>query len=180
MQKRIVFRTDSRDLKPGDELVPLGNHYGATLDASHHDAEQKIRAGHPQGTEAGTRIRSQSIYVWDNQGWAERTWHLQKKQPLVHLYALEIHLDDTLHVGDLDHYTAVSTALGTQQPADQHIKNYWSGHIVSRKVERLVNKAKVLQKLIDKNEKRDPFGGFKRITDDELESIVLQHTTRED
>jgi hypothetical protein len=142
MAKRTVFRTDACDFSNGQILTPRGDHL-ATLHPTNHSAERLIRAGRADGHD----IRSRCIYVWENARVGEMNWSREKTK---HLYELVICESDILHRADVDWFSAVAGAAENHELAAAAVCAYWNGPIKSDRVELLVRKATVVNKLKDK------------------------------
>lgn len=143
----IVWRTDTASFKVGEILSPRGDHLDS-LDDSHHAAEMLLRKYMPNGED----LRINSVYAWREEEVAQRMWALQKASGLKsYLYKLVVEQNDIRHIGDLNFYTELGTALTNKLSPDIALKSYTDGlacdapHITGPRFEVLVKKATVLE-----------------------------------
>jgi hypothetical protein len=144
MGKITAYRYDSKEYADGEEIRSCSDH-NDRLTATQKEAERAIRDGHDQGHD----IRSKSLYAWKEQSVAERLWKHKRGH---HLYEMEIDEADVRHIGDLDHFSSVETALRKKEDPEQHVKSYWAAAPTSQRIEILSSKAKVLRRLKHDNE----------------------------
>lgn len=124
------------------DLVPSYNNWPG-LDPSLHAAERIVRLSHPDGV----RIRSNAVYLWENEEVARRIWTAagKAKKAKKYLYTVEYDEADILHRGDLNHYTNVQKGELDAQVAAA--KPYWAGSLYGgqpARVEVLVRSATVV------------------------------------
>ncbi|MDZ4068103.1 MAG: hypothetical protein U1E06_14850 [Tabrizicola sp.] len=125
----------------GDLVSSYDNWPG--LDPSLHAAERIVRSSHPDGV----RIRSNAVYLWENEEVARRIWAAagKAKKAKKYLYTVEYGQSDILHRGDLNHYTSVQEGdLYAQVAAAE---SYWAGSLYGEqqaRVEVLVRSATVI------------------------------------
>jgi hypothetical protein len=142
-----VYRYDCDDLSPGQRVVSRGDHIQA-LTAKNLVAEQAIRAVSPEWD----RIRSQSLYVWRDKDFAEAQWRKTKKP--YHLYELSIDVADIEHIGDLSYFSMLEDSINTGRTvADYALQAYLKQYQGRPRIEILVKKATVFQKVFDASEK---------------------------
>ncbi|MEI4492073.1 hypothetical protein WAF00_15600 [Mameliella alba] len=154
--KKIVWRTDSRVFELSETICSGGDHL-ETLSAAHEGAEEALR--NAMGDRG--RLRSTSLYTWEDEEWARRAWALenkaiQSKGNKKYLYRLEIDDSDIFHRGDVNHYTDIGDALRQSMDPSKSIQGYLNGNGPDRdrhstaRFEILVRKALVLEKLCPK------------------------------
>ncbi|WP_206618081.1 hypothetical protein, partial [Mesorhizobium sp. M1A.F.Ca.IN.020.30.1.1] len=68
MAKKDGYHYSNMKYEVGDVISPYDNMPG--LHPSLHTVEDLIRSAHPDGT----RIRSEAVYLWDEQGRARQQW----------------------------------------------------------------------------------------------------------
>jgi hypothetical protein len=92
----------------------------------------------------GERIRSTSLYTWENLEFARRAAQLAKKP----LYELKIDPADIVHRGDVEHFSNAVDAISRGEDPMEHVKKYCEGvEFISQRVEILVTKAKVVKRI---------------------------------
>jgi hypothetical protein len=74
----------------------------------------------------------------------------------IDLYELEVDENDVRHVGDLDIFAAMATALTKNEPVDAFRRDYWAGKRTGKRIEILASKARVVRKLKDSSERLTP------------------------
>lgn len=143
--KKIVWRTDGRVFKPGDTMSSAGDHT-ATLAEAHVESERILREAMADGGD----VRATSLYTWEDETLARRSWRPQKGK---YLYRLEIDDVDVRHRGDVNHYTDIGDALKTTADTSVFVDNYLCGRDSDRnkystaRFEILVRKALVLERF---------------------------------
>lgn len=141
----VVWRTDTRRVEPGSTMTSAGDHM-ATLDSAHANTERVLRDAMGNGGD----VRAASLYVWESEEWARRTWRFERQK---YLYRLEVDENDVRHRGDVNHYTDIGDALKdgrpTAIPVDDYIKSRDSdrSRFPTARFEVLVSKALVLQRF---------------------------------
>lgn len=141
MEKKTGWHYSNAKYGIGDLISSYNNWPG--LDPSLHAVERIVRLSHPDGA----RIRSNAVYLWENEEVARRIWAAagKAKKAKKYLYTVEHGQSDTLHRGDLNHYTNVQKGdLDAQFAA---AKSYWAGSLYGgqpARVEVLVRSATVI------------------------------------
>jgi hypothetical protein len=144
MTKITVYRHDHRDFKIGEVMPPAGDHYSG-LTGDQQKAEDKVRAGRPDGAE----VRADHLYVYPHRDMAEEDWKHRKDR---HLYELEIDEADIRHRGDLQIFHEVIDAVRIGAPVDEAVRRYWISAADSRYVELMVARATVVDRTKDASE----------------------------
>lgn len=92
-----------------------------------------------------------SIYTWRDKAVAERMWNLEARAKVYkHLYKLQVQECDIRHIGDLNFYTEIGTALKRGESVEFAISGYTSSEefddpiITGPRFEVLVKKATVV------------------------------------
>ncbi|MET4259790.1 hypothetical protein ABIC09_004748 [Bradyrhizobium sp. S3.12.5] len=147
----IVYRTDTRELEPGEEIISPGDHRDELPNEETVAAEDAIRAGQPNGE----RIRATSLYVYPNFELAKIDWTYRSKGKR-HVYKLRIDATDIIHAGDLQTYNQVITDLRAARDPATNVAKYWKDEPSERYTEYLVRKAVVIERLKQASEWKTP------------------------
>jgi hypothetical protein len=146
-----VYRTDPRDLEPGEEVASAGDHREDLPNEETIAAEDAVRAGRTDG--AG--IRSDSLYVYPSTELADKDWTFRSKGKR-HLYKLEIDDSDIVHVGDLLMYYQVIADLRAHREPSGTVEKYWTATPSERSAEYLVRTATVVEQVKNASEWKSP------------------------
>lgn len=142
MAKKVGYHYSDVNYEVGDIIPPYDNMPG--LHPNLHEVEALIRSAH----EHGTRIRSDAVYLWDDEGRARQQWDAagQAKMAKKYLYTVEYDDADLLHKGDLNHYTDASRCKDAGA-RDAAVACYWAGDPHTKeapRIEVMVSSATVL------------------------------------
>jgi hypothetical protein len=142
-----VYRYDCDDLSPGQTVVSRGDHI-QELTVKNSLAEKAIR----DVSSEWARIRSQSLYVWQDREFAESQWRKTKKP--YHFYEMSIDVADIEHIGDLTYFSMLEDYIESGRTVhDYALQAYLNQFQARPRIEILVKKARVVQKLFDASEK---------------------------
>lgn len=114
-----AYRYDNRDIADGQTMSPPGDSYPG-LTENQKIVESALRAY----LKDGANIRANSLYAWEDEGFARRTWKHTRRR---FLYELEIDEADILLRGDLNLYTEAAERVGRREPFDDLIRKYCAG-----------------------------------------------------
>ncbi|MCT2581130.1 MAG: hypothetical protein E5X23_08435 [Mesorhizobium sp.] len=142
MAKKDGYHYSNMKYEVGDVISPYDNMPG--LHPSLHTVEDLIRSAHPDGT----RIRSEAVYLWDEQGRARQQWAAAGRvgKAKKYLYTVDYEDANLLHKGDLNHYTDAREFedAGARAAA---AASYWAGELHKKeppRVELMVSSATVV------------------------------------
>ena len=148
MSTRRVYHYTTEEYDVGDSISSRGEHF-PRLTKDQQLAEEVLR----QHSAEARSIRESALYTWDDRTAAERAWQHKKG---TNLYELEIEEADTLHIGDLQHFSSIVAAMRVGSSTVEAREKYWRSEISSAQVERLVKKAKVAARLKSKGDHLPP------------------------
>lgn len=142
MARKIGYHYSNMKYEVGEIIPPYDNMLG--LHSNFHAAEDLIRSAYPNGA----RIRSEAVYLWDDEARARQQWFAAGRagKAKKYLYTVEYEDADLLHKGDLNHYT------DAREFADAGARNaaaasYWTGELHMEeppRVELMVRSATVI------------------------------------
>lgn len=145
---RTVYRYDNQNYADGQVIKSRGDHYEGLCD-NEKIVEWHIREHLPNGI----FIRKCSLYACENLSSGRNLWKYSKKQ---YLYELEIEDKNINFVGNLDSYSAAVDAVGNTKLLEEKVEQYCKGEVLDQNIdirlEVLVCEAKVIRKVIDRDE----------------------------
>ncbi|MHC2282161.1 hypothetical protein ACVME8_008804 [Bradyrhizobium diazoefficiens] len=151
MARIIVYRTDSRDFEPGEEITSRGDHRDELPDEDKKEAEDAIRASHTDGA----TIRADSLYAYRSLELAKSDWRFRSKVQR-HVYELDIDESDIVHVGDLMIYFAVIADVRARRDPMGTASKYWTAAPSEKDTEYLVRKATVVRQIHNASDWKSP------------------------
>jgi hypothetical protein len=143
-----LYHYSTKHYETGRPITQETDHYGR-LTESQRRVEDELRAHSSEAAEK----RATSVYAWESLEMAETGWCHKEG---THLYELEVDENDVRHVGDLDIFAAMATALTKNEPVDAFRRDYWAGKRTGKRIEILASKARVVRKLKDSSERLTP------------------------
>lgn len=140
--KKFGYHYSDVKYEVGDVILPYDNM--PTLHPSLNAVEDFIRLAHPDGR----RIRSNAVYLWDDEGRARQQWAAAGRagKAKKYLYTVEYEDADLLHKGDLNHYTD-ARVFKDAGARDAAAASYWAGELHKEeppRVELMVRSATVV------------------------------------
>jgi hypothetical protein len=141
-----VYRYDVEDFADGQVITSRGDHYSRLT-----PAQKKVELLIRDRLADGTRIRSQSLYVWKDLDVAVRAWRRTVRNE--HLYELAIDVEDIEHVGDVSLYSSAVDAREGELAVDAFVREYCDRKTDIPRIEILVRKATVTKRLYHDSEK---------------------------
>ncbi|MES0150229.1 hypothetical protein NKJ95_23745 [Mesorhizobium sp. M0012] len=143
----IGYHYSNEDYEDGRTVVSTRDNMDGLTELE-KPVEAFLRAAHEQGE----ALRKGALYLWEDEQVAKRTWETRGKssRSRKYLYTMEYDENDVIHVGDLEHYSALKDLATAGKPLDDAAaEDYWKGTPRNDKpmVEMLVKKATVKSRL---------------------------------
>ena len=115
--KKILFRADYRNFKPGDPIPP--GDYISTLSANHRAVEDLIRATLPDGA----AIRGATVHLFEDREVAKNYW-LPWAMKGRHLYEVEVDANDIRYRGDMALYNKAAENVSNTEEMQKLVNDY--------------------------------------------------------